>query len=69
MVQTVDLARFAWDRGARTSLPSSPAQILRTFAALDVMMMSKSGMPGSVLSSGLGNLDEVVVVVDGDTDW
>ena len=30
---------------------------------------SKSVMPGSGLPSSLGNLDEVVVVADGDTDW
>jgi hypothetical protein len=48
-------------------MASSPSQIVRTFVALYVMIMSKSVMPG--LPSGLGNLDKVVVVVDGDTDW
>lgn len=50
-------------------MASSPSQIVRTFVALYVMIMSKSVMPGSGLPSGLGNLDKVVVVVDGDTDW
>ena len=46
-------------------MTSSPSQILRTFLTLDVMIC-KSAMPGTGLSSGSGNLDEVVVVLVAD---